>query len=278
MTHPDTEPERRQQLRDEAVGRSVLYGFMSLALHSPTPETYAQFSSGDTPRVLREAASVIGDATAAQQLKPAVPSSDDKAIDIAARVNDWIQTFQPLTLDQLLDFQGKLFGHTARGLVCPYETEYGQEALFQQPRQLAAITGFYHAFGLAPRNSERERVDHVSCELEFLEFLSLKEAYALESGDGDMRAETCKATRLFLKDHVGRFGRAFARSLQEQDSMGFFARLGDLLYDSISLECRRLQIEAGPPLLRLRSAEEDGVPMACGQGSESDLVQLEVPG
>ena len=41
-----------------------------------------------------------------------------------------------------------LFGHTARGEITPYETEYGNEALFQQPQELGDLMGFYRAFGL----------------------------------------------------------------------------------------------------------------------------------
>ena len=41
-----------------------------------------------------------------------------------------------------------LFGHTVRGEIPPYETEYGNEALFQQPQELGDLMGFYRAFGL----------------------------------------------------------------------------------------------------------------------------------
>ena len=77
--------------------------------------------------------------------------------------------------------------------------------------------GFYHAFGLTTRDVERERADHVSCELEFLDFLSRKEALAVESNDALLGSETQKALRLFLRDHLSRFGFAFARLLREND-------------------------------------------------------------
>ena len=207
--------------------------------------------------------------------KPQAEPGAAEAVDLAARMEEWLRTFETLTLDQWLSSHGQLFGHTARGVVCPYEAEYGQEGLFEQPRRLAKIMGFYSAFGLAPRENERERPDHLSCELEFLDFLSRKEALALELGDEPTRSETHKALRLFLKDHAGRVGPGFARALQEKEPQGFYGRLGDVLFDFLAMECRRVKVQAGPVLLRLRSAEDDNVPMACG--GESELIQLQVP-
>ena len=255
---------------DVALCRSVLYDAMSLALHYPTGATCARLLSEDARLALREAAAGL------DRLPPRDSPTGDTPPDIVTRVEDWIATFPSQSLDSLLSWHGYLFGHTARGAVCPYETEYGQEGLFQQPRQLSQIAGFYQAFGLTPRLTERERADHASCELEFMDFLARKEAFALESGDASMLEETRKAARLFLKNHLGRFGRAFARSLQEHAPEGFFVKLGALLFDFILVDCLQRQVEAGPPLMQLRSAEDDQVPMACGS-SDSSLVQLEIP-
>ena len=50
-----------------------------------------------------------------------------------------------------LHFYRALFGHTVRGPIPPYETEYGNEALFQQPQEMGDLMGFYQAFGLTVR-------------------------------------------------------------------------------------------------------------------------------
>ena len=265
----------REQIRDEALARSVLYGVLSLALYVPTEETLRRLQTENTKQTLQEAASFLVGSAQEETEKPQAEPGADEDMNLVARMEEWLWTFEALTLDQWLTTHGRLFGHTARGVVCPYEAEYGQEGLFEQPRRLATIVGFYSAFGLTPRETERERPDHLSCELEFLDFLSRKEALALELGDEPTRSETHKALRLFLKDHVGRFGLAFARSLREQDPEGFHGKLGDVLFDFLAMECRRVRVQAGPLLLQLRSAEEDNVPMACG--GESELIQLQVP-
>ncbi len=168
--------------------------------------------------------------------------------------------------------RARLFGHTLRGAVCPYESEYGRRALLQQAHELADLAGFYEAFGLKTAAARRERPDHVACELEFLEFLSRKEAYALDSGDAEMLEVTRLAIGKFLRDHLGRFSRAFAASLRTADADGFYGRLAGLFEEFLAGECERFGVRPGPAMLELRSAREVDVPMACGSGDE--LVQI----
>lgn len=168
-----------------------------------------------------------------------------------------------------------LFGHTSRGPVAPYETEYGTDALFLQPQEMADIAGFFRAFGLELDRAQHQRVDHVACECEFLAFLCRKEAYALEQADEDMLEQTCKAQRLFLKDHLGRFGPAVGHRLARADE-GFYGALGKLCAAFLEGECLRLGLPVGPAHLELRSPEPDEVPMACG--AESSLLQIEDQG
>jgi TorA maturation chaperone TorD len=159
------------------------------------------------------------------------------------------------------------FGHTARGGISPYETEYGNEALFQQPQELGDLMGFYRAFGLALKREHHERPDHVSCECEFLMFLALKEAYAIEQNDRDMLVETRKAERLFLRDHLGRFFPSFAMRLSREDPLGFYGKLGELGLHFITAEGANLQVALGAANLGLRPVDDNRVPMACGSGA-----------
>ena len=161
-----------------------------------------------------------------------------------------------------------LFGHTARGQIPPYETEYGNEALFQQPQELGDLMGFYRAFGLTPKQGKHERPDHVSCECEFLMFLALKEAYALEQDNREMLGETRKAEKLFLRDHLGRFLPAFASQLSRENTGGFYGALAQLSRRFVDAECSRMNVAPGPATLGLRPAEDSRVPMACGNAAE----------
>ena len=274
MNIHEIETDARMRLQDEALGRSVFYGCLSLALHAPTPETYGLLRS-DMAKCALENATALLLSTEWFACETNEPAAEGTGVKLAEHVRDWFHKLETITLEQWLTAHGQMFGHTVKGVVCPYESEYGQSGLFEQPRRLSKIMGFYSAFGLTTRELERERPDHISCQLEFMDILSRKEAVALELKDHEMWDETRKAVGLFLKDHVGRFGLAFARLLREEDAAGFYGRLADVLFDFLAMECQRVGVPRGSEVLRPRPAEEDGVPMACGD--QSDLVQLQVP-
>ena len=236
---------------DLALCRATLYSALALGFRPPTQETVDRLVSEEGATALGEAAAVL-DANGASGLRPAALFLSTAKAPLGALSHSF----------------RRLFGHTAHGPVPPYETEYGAEALFQQPQELGDLAGFYLAFGLTLNPAEHERPDHVSCECEFLSFLCLKEAYALEKRDVSMLEEVRKATRLFLRDHLGRFVPAFARKLITEDQGGFYGVLGELCSRFVTEECARLGAPLGPENLGLRPATDDRVPMACGSGAE----------
>jgi hypothetical protein len=99
-------------------------------------------------------------------------------------------------------------------------------------------------------------------------FLALKECHALEHDDRDMLAETRKAQKLFLRDHLGRFLPTFAVQLTRQDRAGLYGLLGEFALRFVSAECARFKLNVGAANLSLRPADDDRVPMACGNGAE----------
>ena len=238
-----------------SLARGVLCRALKLGLQHPVPELGPAVLSDEGREALRRAALVLD-------------GGEDGPILAAIVALSRLPRTSP---SHLSESHHRLFGPTLRGRVCPYETEYGGSALFQQAHELADISGFYLAFGLEPAHDLGERMDHVSCEFEFLEFLSLKEAYAVEQRDDEMFEVTRGAMRSFLRDHIGRFGWAFGFSLQKEDRDGFHGALGTVCVAFLDSECRRFGVPVGPKLLQLRSGEDDKVPMACGS---TGLLQI----
>lgn len=248
---------------DTALCRATLYSALALGFRSPTAETVSRLAAKEGAAALAAAAAI---------LDPDRESGLAAACSLLTARFSW---FDRLTM-ALSGIEGsllaltashrRLFGHSARGAVPPYETEYGSEALFQQPQEMGDLMGFYNAFGLALNGRQHERADHVSCECEFLCFLALKEAYALEHGDDSMLEETRKAERLFLRDHLARFLPAFAKKLVREDAGDLYGFLGGVGYGFIVLECARFGVRLGPENLTLRPADDERVPMACGSG------------
>ena len=262
-------PVGQSQTIDAALGRSVLYGVMTHVFQPPTATSLEGLVSSEGRRTFQDAAHLLDEERAEPTLSEAAGELADAAG--GSRLRDVGRDY------------GVLFGHTARGVVCPYETEYGGIAPFAQPQILADIAGSYRAFGLQRSSELDERVDHIGCECEFVMFLALKEAYTVEAlGDTPSTEreayqatleETRKAGRLFLRDHLGRFGRAFTHSLVREDPKGFYRAARRLLDRLIEFDCERLDVATGPPTLELRSDAEDETPMACGGGDQ--LIQIQ---
>jgi DMSO reductase family type II enzyme chaperone len=234
---------------DFAYCRAALYSALAVGFQAPRDDGLSRLLSSESRSSLSRAAAL---------LYPSGEPDLASAIEALARGNP----------EEIPALHRAWFGHTARGPVPPYETEYGNEALFQQPQELGDIMGFYHAFGLTMKHGKRERPDHVSCELEFLMFLALKEAYALEQDDREMLGEVRKAEKSFLKDHVARFVPTFATKLMTEDPSGFYGALAELCLRFIAAECHRLHVSPGAANLNLRPADDGRVPMACGSGAD----------
>jgi TorA maturation chaperone TorD len=258
---------------DTALARSVIYDALTEGFRPPTADTLRTLTSGDALATLRAAAAML-DTQSSSPAEPILP-----AVLRLAEVAH-------LTREMISDSYQRLFGHTARGVVCPFETEYGgSDSAFRQPQELADIAGFYLAFGLRQKAEIEERVDHIGCQCEFMGFLGRKEALALERGrtstavesasDHEMLEETRRTSKTFLRDHIGRFGRAFASRLMSADPEGLHGRLGDVLFRLIGIECERWGVAIGAPTLELRSTTESDAPMACGTAQE--LIQIQRP-
>jgi DMSO reductase family type II enzyme chaperone len=244
---------------DVALCRSALYEALALGFRAPTAETVARLASADSVEALHDMVAPL-DRLWGSNLRSLVRGLLAEA-----------------DLDALTRSFHRFFGHTARGLVPPYETEYGEESVFQPMQEMSDLAAFYRAFGLAMAPCAHERPDHLSCECEFLAILCRKEAYALERDDQPMLEGTKQALRLFLRDHLGRWAPGFGKKVAREDPEGFFGTLGLLCAEFIAHECREAGVPAGPELLRLRSAESPNLPMGCGVSSQEELLQIQMP-
>ena len=241
---------------DDALARAVVYRTLSIGFQVPTEERLRQVGARDGFRVATAALMHL------DQREPAARLASLSAPDV----------------DRLGASFWRLFGHTTRGPVCACETEFGPDNGFHQPQQLADLSGYYLAFGLRPAAASDARADHIACECEFMDFLNRKEALLLANrsqwAHGRETLEVTRhAARTFLRDHLGRFGRAFALQVATQDGDGYFGVLGRVLLGFVDAECVRVGIEAGPVDLAVRPDTPDETPMACGTAEQ--LIQIQ---
>lgn len=179
-----------------------------------------------------------------------------KAADCVARCGAVLDT---ITIDALREAHIECLGHAISKDCPPYETEYGQAHIFQKTQTLADISGFYRAFGLELSPDFKDRPDHVAAELEFMEFLCVKEAHDLIEGlDEDTRSLCRRAQREFLDEHVGRWMFGFARRLREKAPGNPYGLFAELLGDFLAAELRSMGLEPG---------------MELGPGDGSDVAE-----
>jgi hypothetical protein len=92
-----------------------------------------------------------------------------------------------------------------------YETGYRGDGIFQQTALLADIAGFYRAHGLRAGGTERERLDHITVELEFMAVWRGRSS-PRSSRRFTTNAEICsEMAALFLQDHLGCWAPAYGR-------------------------------------------------------------------
>ena len=248
-----------------ALCRSGIYEALTLGFRPPVEETVKRLISKKQNSMFVELVSIIDE------------NLIEDVSNLAMEVNAELK-------DKLKSKYYNLFGHSARSSVPPYETEFGDKNLFQQPHQLADISGFFTAFGLELNVAEHERIDHVACELEFMCFLARKEAYAIQNKKSAMLKETLKAERSFLKDHLARFTPTFSHLCLKEDPGGFYGNLGRLLRNFVQIECTRFNLKSGSEKLHLRSSVEvddcfdcefsGGVEELAGAGEGNPMEQI----
>lgn len=150
------------------------------------------------------------------------------------------------TLDGIELEYNRLFTAGESILAPIYETEYAMDTIFAKTKELADLNGFYTAFGLQlGKDSNNERPDHASIELEFMAMLLIKEAYARNEGWDDKASVCLEARKKFLKDHIGRWGPTFCTVVKHKAEVEFYKVLAGLTVDLINKDLKDLKVKPG---------------------------------
>lgn len=190
----------------EAAGRSVLYSLLSAGLAVPSRERWSLLTGTLIPAAL-----VI------DLPDPLADLSEDLASAI------------PADVDAFRDAHMVLFPPITSSDAPGYETAYRGDGIFQQSALLADIAGFYRAHGLRAGGVERERLDHITVELEFMAVLSKKIVVSLQAGEVANAGICAEMATLFLRDHLGCWAPAYGRRVAAVGPNAWYRSLGALL-------------------------------------------------
>ena len=156
-------------------------------------------------------------------------------------------------------------------MFCPSsETTYGKNS-FNQPNILGDISGFYKAFGFVMKDDAGVSFDQITVELEFMSFLELKIAYALDQAMEENIDICLSAERRFLEQHIGKWTGVFGENLAARANEAYYRNLGLLLSKFMGSELKFFGIEVDSRIKELPKSDYEG-PVDCPQqtGTEMD--------
>ena len=151
----------------------------------------------------------------------------------------------------------------------PTETIYGKHS-FNTPNILGDISGYYKAFGFTLSDKAHVPHDNIAVELEFMSFLELKIAYALEQENVENLDICLTAKKRFLAEHIGRWIWLFGTNLTDRSKEEYFKSLGRLICKFIDaeLECYGIKVDIeGIEQLPQESGDIE-CPQATGEAPE----------
>jgi len=239
-----TADRRKEVTASRAVARASVYQLLSQALAYPHDDVVAAMVEIDLPQA-REAASLLP-----VDLDPELSAFADQLADASASA--------------LRSLHGHVFTHVVSQDCPPCEAFYIAKGIFQETSELADIAGFFKAFDLAL--AETERIDHISVELEFMHFLTYKEAYARTHHNAEKSRFCRDVQRKFIRDHLGRWSLHFARLLDQKAGGGYYSCLASLLEKFVSSELAFLRVETEVTLASQEWREADSDDSGCPIG------------
>lgn len=184
-----------------------------------------------------------------------------------------------LAQDEMEEQFFRVFGHALSADCPPYEGEYGQSHIFDKSQTLADLGSYFNAFGVEVSAELKDRMDHISVELEFMHLLAMKEAYALTQRHGRAKVGICReAQRSFLQDHLGSWACTFAGRLGQVAGEGPYGELARSLDCFIRQELADRGLKPGPerPVVPMARPEEDPDCDACPLMAEPEM-EVTVP-
>ena len=129
---------------------------------------------------------------------------------------------------------------TGAGLCRANENDF-EKLSFSMTEKLADVAGFYDAFGFEVSADVGERPDFIGTELDFINLLLLKQAYALELGWPEKAEISARALNSFLESHFVKWVPKLCIALGELATAdGIYAAAADALAALVASENRRL--------------------------------------
>lgn len=199
-----------------AAARSRAYQLFQQALRYPDAELCSWIANGDLADSLRECLATI---------EPKFAEQGER----------WVALRDAGEDDELAIEYTRLFDTGSSGPPCPlYGGLYGGARM----KTMEEAVRFYNHFGLTLSEEQRELPDHLAMELEFLHYLTYREAETLQTGDDAGPYQ--RAQRDFIQRHPGSWIPKLCHRLKAEQAHPYFGALFGCLEDLLSWDAARL--------------------------------------
>lgn len=208
--------------------RSNLYKLLSLGFRYPTAEVFKTFQNGEFLIKLWGSISLL------PHLKPMI----SELIEVSRR------TLYDMECLTFTDFEIKLvqtFDICDSKSLCAshYEKPYREESRAYITSETNEFHKYYGLF-INKYMDNHELLDHLCAELEFLSFLTSKEAQARKNEDCELLNDYIKAQKDFLECHLIQWVPKFCDSLQKASILPFYLLIARITSSFITYELELL--------------------------------------
>jgi TorA maturation chaperone TorD len=135
----------------------------------------------------------------------------------------------------------------------PYESVYRTDERLVMQQPTIEVRKAYLQAGLEVKGIYTNPDDHISAELEFMEYLCNKTASFLKNRDAHEAVKHLELQRKFLEEHLSKWVAAFSEDILRNTEQDFYRGAALLLRGFISLETERITkimpaVKKDPPL------------------------------
>lgn len=182
------------ELKEAAQARVAFYSFLNLFFLTLVDSAFVtRLRNGELSTVL-------------ESLKHEVSDGEDIAAG-AALMLDYLEETSGMDLAKLTEILGvdrtRLYRGVAKGYGPPPPYELVWSKNVEDFGVLQKISQVYREAGLEPSPDIKERLDHISIEMGFLQDLAQQEASAWNSGDDKTASRALERQRDFMDQHFG---------------------------------------------------------------------------
>jgi len=202
--------------------RAGAYEVLALGFRRPTPDLVETLAGGGTRQLLSDLAGLL-------------PVGQSPQWQLLGRFCEDVEFrgAEPVSEELLLEYSRLFLG--PGGVPCPPYGSIYLDGVLMGPSALDAVR-CYRSEDLRVAASWREPPDHIAVELGFMARLSVVYSSAADANNTSEAARLLRIQAEFLRDHLGRWGPAFAERLRQATSCHLFRFLSGFLPLWLSLD------------------------------------------